>query len=139
VEKVHRQLTECSLGKITGHRLRGAARGPPTSKLNAGHSSPTSQKNCFTDVSLYRCPAVPTPFSRRKRTHVVRTSAKNGEVKQSAATRVGLKPGVDWHKRNFLTEVLIPSLFTKRSGHRANPLFPKMRAGEICITWIGHA
>ena len=82
---------------------------------------------------------MPTPFSRKKRTHVVRTSAKNGEVKQSAATRVGLKPGVDWHKRNFLTEVLIPSLFTKRSGHRANPLFPKMRPGEICITWIGHA
>ena len=25
-----------------------------------------------------------------------------------SATRVGLKPGSDWHKRNFLTEVLIP-------------------------------
>jgi hypothetical protein len=32
----------------------------------------------------------------------------NGADKQTAK-RVGLKPGLDWHKRNFLTEVLIPS------------------------------
>jgi len=69
---------------------------------------------------------------------VTRASSKNGTGKQSA-TRVSLKPGLDWHKRNFLTEVLIPSLFTKRSGTRVQPLFPKVRPGEICITWIGHA
>jgi L-ascorbate metabolism protein UlaG (beta-lactamase superfamily) len=27
----------------------------------------------------------------------------------------------------------------KRSGDRARPLFPKVREGEISITWIGHA
>jgi len=81
---------------------------------------------------------VPTPFSRKKRTDVIRAGAQNGAGKQSA-TRVSLKPGLDWHKRNFLTEVLIPSLFTKRSGDREMPLFPKVRPGEICITWIGHA
>ncbi|HEX4666632.1 MAG TPA: MBL fold metallo-hydrolase [Chthoniobacterales bacterium] len=81
---------------------------------------------------------MPKPFSRKKRTHVVRAGAGNGAEKPSAK-RVGLKPGLDWHKRNFLTEVLIPSLFTKRSGLRANPLFPKVDPGEICITWIGHA
>jgi L-ascorbate metabolism protein UlaG (beta-lactamase superfamily) len=81
---------------------------------------------------------VPTPFSRRKRSYVVRATGKNG-ASNSTARRVGLKPGLDWHKRNFLTEVLIPSLFTKRSGLRANPLFPRVKAGEICITWIGHA
>ena len=69
---------------------------------------------------------------------MTRASSKNGTGKQSA-TRVSLKPGLDWHKRNFLTEVLIPSLFTKRSGTRVQPLFPKVRPGEICITWIGHA
>ena len=56
-----------------------------------------------------------------------------------APKRVGLKPGLDWHKRNFLTEVLIPSLFTKRSGDRAKPLFPKVGPDEVGITWIGHA
>ncbi len=80
---------------------------------------------------------MPTPFSR-KRTNVVRTASKNGALKKSA-TRVSLKPGTDWHKRNFLTEVLIPSFFTKRSGLRAMPLFPRVGAGEICLTWIGHA
>ena len=69
---------------------------------------------------------------------MVRTVSKNGAEKKSA-TRVSLKPGTDWHKRNFLTEVLIPSFFTKRSGSRAMPLFPKVGVGEICLTWIGHA
>ncbi len=103
-----------------------------------GHRS-SPQNDCFNRVSLYDWPAVPTPFSRKRRTNVVRTASNNdGDAKQSA-TRVGLKPGVDWHKRNFLTSVLIPSLFTKRSGQRAQPRFPKVRPGEICITWIGHA
>jgi L-ascorbate metabolism protein UlaG (beta-lactamase superfamily) len=82
---------------------------------------------------------VPTPFSRKKRTKVVRASAVNGVARQGAPKRVGLKPGLDWHKRNFLTEVLIPSFFTKRSGDRAMPLFPKVGPKEVCITWIGHA
>ena len=81
---------------------------------------------------------MPKPFSRKKRTDVVRAGTSNGAGKPTAK-RVGLKPGLDWHKRNFLTEVLIPSLFTKRSGGRSLTLFPKVRPGEICITWIGHA
>lgn len=81
---------------------------------------------------------MPTPFSRKKRTNVVRRAPENGTEKRSA-TRVGLKPASDWHKRNFLTEVLIPSFFTKRSGARSKPLFPKVSTGEICLTWIGHA
>jgi len=68
----------------------------------------------------------------------VRQPAENGaEIKRS--TRVRLIPSADWHKRNFLTTVLIPSLFTKRSGDRARPHFPKIRKGEVGITWIGHA
>jgi L-ascorbate metabolism protein UlaG (beta-lactamase superfamily) len=53
--------------------------------------------------------------------------------------RVKLRPGSDWAKRNFITSVWIPTLFTKRSGARARPLFPKVQPGQICITWIGHA
>ncbi len=52
---------------------------------------------------------------------------------------VGLKPGTGWHKRNFVTEVLIPSLFTKRVGEPLSPLFPELSSGDIGITWIGHA
>ena len=55
------------------------------------------------------------------------------------AKKVSLKPAGDWHKRNFLTEVLIPSLFTRRSGRKVAPRFPQLKQGEIGLTWIGHA
>jgi L-ascorbate metabolism protein UlaG (beta-lactamase superfamily) len=79
---------------------------------------------------------VPTPFS--KKTNVVRQASDNG-ARTKKSTRVGLRPGMAWHRRNFLTQVLIPSLFTKRSGDEAAPRFPKIRLGEYGITWIGHA
>ena len=56
------------------------------------------------------------------------------------AKKVGLKPADGWNKRNFITEVLIPSLFVPRAGgKRSKPLFPVLKAGEIGVTWIGHA
>ena len=55
------------------------------------------------------------------------------------AKKVGLKPGNGWHKRNFVTEVLIPSIFTRRAGEPVSPLFPQLGEGEIGLTWIGHA
>jgi len=64
--------------------------------------------------------------------------AAKGSPKKTAR-KVGLKPAGGWHKRNFLTEVLIPSLFTRRVGKKVTPRFPKLKAGEIGLTWIGHA
>lgn len=87
-------------------------------------------------MSLYACQRVPIPFS--KKTNVVRQESDNG-AKTKKSTRVGLRPGLAWHRRNFLSEVLIPSLFTKRSGRRAVPRFPRVEPGKFCITWIGHA
>jgi L-ascorbate metabolism protein UlaG (beta-lactamase superfamily) len=52
---------------------------------------------------------------------------------------VDMRLGDGWHKRNFLSEVVIPSLFTRRHGHRIKPVFPELAPGKICITWIGHA
>jgi L-ascorbate metabolism protein UlaG (beta-lactamase superfamily) len=52
---------------------------------------------------------------------------------------VDMRLGEGWHKRNFLSEVVIPSLFTKRHGHRIKPVFPELPVGKICVTWIGHA
>ena len=50
-----------------------------------------------------------------------------------------MRLGEGWHKRNFLSEVVIPSLFTKRHGRRIKPVFPELPVGKICVTWIGHA
>jgi L-ascorbate metabolism protein UlaG (beta-lactamase superfamily) len=52
---------------------------------------------------------------------------------------VDMRLGEGWHKRNFLSEVVIPSLFTRRHGHRVKPIFPELDPGKICVTWIGHA
>ncbi len=66
----------------------------------------------------------------------------NGHARRKAhpAKKVGLKPKKGWSKRNFLTQVLIPSLFTRREGGVANnAIFPELKPSEIGITWIGHA
>ena len=90
--------------------------------------------------------AVPNPFAPkpRKKSEIKKspkpsahvTAAANGEAK---AKKVGLKPQKDWHKRNFFTEVLIPSLFEKRAGQHEKPAFPNLSGDEIGVTWIGHA
>jgi L-ascorbate metabolism protein UlaG (beta-lactamase superfamily) len=87
----------------------------------------------------YRLNVVPIRFQKKSRRNIVRQSEDGAIAKRS--TRVRLRPRADWHKRNFLTSVLIPSLFIKRAGDQAArpPQFPKIREGEICITWIGHA
>jgi len=52
---------------------------------------------------------------------------------------VGLRPGEGWHRRNFLSEVVWPSLFERRTGERRSPVFPKLEEGQVALTWIGHA
>jgi len=53
---------------------------------------------------------------------------------------VTMKPAEGWHKRNFLTEVLIPSLFSPREELGvSSPKLPKLSPGQLGITWIGHA
>lgn len=81
---------------------------------------------------------MPIPFSKKSQRNVVRQETENGAANKRS-TRVRLRPRADWHKRNFLTSVLIPSLFIKRSGDHTLPKFPKIQKGEICLTWIGHA
>jgi len=44
-----------------------------------------------------------------------------------------------WHERNFITEVLIPSFFTRKGGLQHHPAFPKLKKGQLGLTWIGHA
>jgi L-ascorbate metabolism protein UlaG (beta-lactamase superfamily) len=44
-----------------------------------------------------------------------------------------------WNQRNFITEVLIPSFFVRKSGVEHRPVFPTLAPGQIALTWIGHA
>lgn len=59
--------------------------------------------------------------------------------KQQPDNQVAMKLGAGWNERNFLTEVIIPSLFTRRTGARVRGTLPKLSGKEIGITWIGHA
>jgi len=74
-------------------------------------------------------------------TPVATTAAQTDAVAAAAgATRVGLKFEAGWHKRNFLTEVLLPSLFARRAGVAQPTLgFPQLAPAQIGVTWIGHA
>jgi L-ascorbate metabolism protein UlaG (beta-lactamase superfamily) len=64
---------------------------------------------------------------------------KNIAARQKPDLHVDMKLGSGWHKRNFLAEVVIPSMFTRRHGEKNKPVYPELREGELCITWIGHA
>ena len=90
----------------------------------------------------YSCGAVVNRKSRRigKAGAETEVHAKADRAKANGgATRVGLKPAGDWHKRNFLTEVLIPSIFMRRGDGHHNVLFPELLGEQIGLTWIGHA
>jgi len=50
-----------------------------------------------------------------------------------------MKLGEGWHRRNFLTEVIIPSLFSPREAVASGRRLPEISPGRIGITWIGHA
>jgi L-ascorbate metabolism protein UlaG (beta-lactamase superfamily) len=49
------------------------------------------------------------------------------------------KKATRWNERNFITEVLIPSFFVRKSGVQHQPVFPTLKEGQLAITWIGHA
>lgn len=59
--------------------------------------------------------------------------------RKKPVNHVGLKPGEGWHKRNFLAEIVWPSLFERRTGERRAPRFPDLAEGQVSLTWIGHA
>jgi len=91
---------------------------------------------------LLQSALVPNLFSPlRKRKAEIKKSAQapKENVVPNVARKVGLKPGMGWHRRNFFTEVLIPSLFAKCAGARNSPIFPELKPNEVGVTWIGHA
>jgi len=52
---------------------------------------------------------------------------------------VCMKMGEGWHRRNFLTEVIIPSMFSARERRGMKGELPELSGSQLGITWIGHA
>ncbi len=42
-------------------------------------------------------------------------------------------------RKNFVLDILLPSLFIRREGTPCKPIFPEIPEGKVCLTWIGHA
>lgn len=50
-----------------------------------------------------------------------------------------LTPAKHFNPRTFFQEMLLKGWFTKRSGEQRRPVFPRLRHGQVAVTWIGHA
>lgn len=61
------------------------------------------------------------------------------DPKPAIRRKVGLRPGKGWNKRNFLTQVFLPTLLAKCEGKPEPVAFPELDGTQIGITWIGHA
>ena len=50
-----------------------------------------------------------------------------------------LTPARHFNPRTFFHEMVWKALITRRTGRFQEPKFPKLKRGEVAITWIGHA
>jgi L-ascorbate metabolism protein UlaG (beta-lactamase superfamily) len=50
-----------------------------------------------------------------------------------------LTPSNHFNPRTFFSEMVWKALLTKRTGHHRRPTFPELNAGQMALTWIGHA
>ena len=50
-----------------------------------------------------------------------------------------LTPSKHFTPRTFFHEMVWKALLTRRTGQHKEPVFPKLKFGEVAITWIGHA
>jgi L-ascorbate metabolism protein UlaG (beta-lactamase superfamily) len=50
-----------------------------------------------------------------------------------------LTPAKHFNPRTFFKELVLKGWFTPRHGQPRHPVFPKLKYGEVAITWIGHA
>lgn len=69
----------------------------------------------------------------------IRKRAAKVTRKPPPDNHVSMKLGEGWHRRNFLTEVIIPSMFSPREGVSTGGKLPELSFGKMGITWIGHA
>jgi L-ascorbate metabolism protein UlaG (beta-lactamase superfamily) len=50
-----------------------------------------------------------------------------------------LTPSQSFNPRTFFREFVWKALLTPRTGDSLRPVFPKLRHGQVALTWIGHA
>ena len=50
-----------------------------------------------------------------------------------------LTPSKHFNPRTFFQEMILKGWFTKRTGAHRPPIFPRLRYGQVAVTWIGHA
>lgn len=50
-----------------------------------------------------------------------------------------LTPARHFNPRTFFHELVWKALLTRRTGEHKRPAFPELKAGQVAITWIGHA
>ena len=50
-----------------------------------------------------------------------------------------LTPAKHFNPRTFFQEMVLKAWFTPRHGRPRSPVFPKLKPGEVAMTWIGHA
>ena len=50
-----------------------------------------------------------------------------------------LTPAKHFNPRTFFREMVWKALLTRRTGKAQRPAFPKLKYGQVAITWIGHA
>mgnify|MGYP003331258726 CR=1 FL=1 len=50
-----------------------------------------------------------------------------------------LTPSRHFKPRKFFHELVLKALLTPRHGEQRRPVFPKLRHGQVAVTWIGHA
>jgi L-ascorbate metabolism protein UlaG (beta-lactamase superfamily) len=77
--------------------------------------------------------------SRNRSTAEIRKSAYAAFAPDTSASAVGLRPAAAWTRRNPVTEILLPSLLTKREGRSLRPEWPQLQGNDFALTWIGHA
>ena len=50
-----------------------------------------------------------------------------------------LTPARHFNPRTFFHEMVWKALLTRRTGDQRKPTFPKLKYGQVAVTWIGHA
>jgi len=50
-----------------------------------------------------------------------------------------LTPSKHFNPRTFFQELILKGWFTPRHGEYRRPIYPRLKHGQIAITWIGHA
>lgn len=50
-----------------------------------------------------------------------------------------LTPSGHFKPRKFFHELVLKALLTPRHGEQRRPVFPRLKHGQVAITWIGHA